>query len=128
MATGVLSLIVLAVGAAVSAGQQTTFEGKKAVLAAMAADDLLTELSSLSYAQLAVHNGLVQDMGAMASLQGRAYPMTYAPLGRSVEVRDVVIEESETGVRVRGKEIVVAVFDSRRTIVTLEAFIPEPAP
>lgn len=128
MATGVLSLIVLAVGAAVTAGQHTTFEGKKAVLAAMAADDLLTELHALGYGGVDAHDGMVQAVGAMASLQGRAYPPTYGPLGREAEVDVVIVEEPETGVLVRGKRLVVRVFDVRRTVVELESFLPEPAP
>ena len=127
-ATGVLSLIVLAVGAAVTAGQHTTFEGKKAVLAAMAADDLMTELHALGYAGVDAHDGLAQAVGSMASLQGRAYPATYAPLGREAEVDEVIVEEPDTGVVVRGKRLVVRVYDTRRTIVELESFMSEPAP
>lgn len=128
IASAVLSLIVLAVGAAVTAGQQASFEARNSVLGAMAGDDLLADLSAIEYAQLGAYDEFTQPVGGIATLAGRPYPNSYDALGRSVTVDEVVLEEPETGARVKGRRIVVTVFDSRRVVASVETFRPEPAP
>ncbi|MFG0275074.1 MAG: prepilin-type N-terminal cleavage/methylation domain-containing protein [Phycisphaerales bacterium] len=128
IASAVLSLIVLAVGAAVTAGQQASFDARNAVLAAMAGDDLLADLAAVDYAALSDYDEFSQPLGAIATLGGRAYPVSYGALGRSVLVEEVILEEPETSARIRGKRIVVNVFDAQRVVVTVETFRPEPAP
>lgn len=128
IASAVLSLIVLAVGAAVTAGQQASFDARNAVLAAMAGDDLLADLSAVDYGDLSDFDEFEQPLGAIATLGGRAYPISYSALGRSVLVDELILEEPETGARIRGKRIVVNVFDTRRIVATVETFRPEPAP
>ena len=54
----ILAATVLAVGSAINASSQQSIEGQKQILAAMAADDLLAELSALPYADLINHHGL----------------------------------------------------------------------
>lgn len=128
IASAVLSLIVLAVGAAVTAGQQASFEARNAVLAAMAGDDLLSDLAALDYEDLADFDQFQQPVGTIATLGGRTYPASYGALGRSVVVEQVLLEEPETGARIRGMRLVVHVFDARRIVSTVETFRPEPAP
>jgi len=128
IASAVLSLIVLAVGAAVTAGQQASFDARKSVLGAMAGDDMLADLAAIEYADLGAYDEFDQPVGAIATLAGRPYPPSYAALGRSVIVEEVILEEPETRARVKGRRIVVNVFDSRRVVATVETFRPEPAP
>jgi prepilin-type N-terminal cleavage/methylation domain-containing protein len=128
IASAVLSLIVLAVGAAVTAGQQASFDARNSVLGAMAGDDLLADLSAIDYAHLGEYDEFTQPVGAIATLAGRPYPHSYDALGRSVTVNELILEEPETGARVKGRRIVVNVFDARRVVATVETFRPEPAP
>ncbi|RMH28473.1 MAG: prepilin-type N-terminal cleavage/methylation domain-containing protein [Planctomycetota bacterium] len=126
IASAVLGVVVLAVGMAVSASQKASFEGDKAVLAAMAADDLMSELAAVPYANLPTYNGLTHPVGAMVTLGGQAYPDTYWALGRRVLVEDTRYTEPGLGVEIDGRRIVVTVFDDARDIVQIETFIPEP--
>lgn len=128
IASAVLSLIVLAVGAAVTAGQQASYEARNAVLAAMAGDDLLSDLASQPYGDLEDYHLFEQPIGSITTLAGRPYPASYGALGRSVVIEEVVLEEPETRARIRGRRIVVNVFDARRIVSTVETFVPEPAP
>ncbi len=127
MAAAVLGIIVLAVGLAVSAAQKASQEGKKTVLGAMAADDLMSELRAVAYANLPGYDGMVQDVGALQTLTGDDYPDTYWALGRSVLVEDTQYVEGGLGAVIDGRRIVVAAFDDDRVLVELECFVPEPS-
>jgi hypothetical protein len=127
MAAAVLGIIVLAVGLAVQAAQKASLEGQKTVLGAMAADDMMSELRALEYAQLPIYDGVVQDVGEMQTLDGDDYPETYWALGRSVMVENTKYSEGGLGAEINGRRIVVAAFDENRVLVELECFVPEPA-
>ncbi len=127
MAAVVLGVVVLAVGLAVSASQKASFEGQKAILASMAADDLMSELRAVAYDDLPLHDGLFQAVGEITTLAGAAYPETYWPIGRRVSVADAQIQEEGLGAYVDGRLVTVTVFDEVRDIISLETFFPEPA-
>ena len=127
MAAVVLGVVVLAVGLAVSASQKASFEGQKAILASMAADDLMSELRAVAYDDLPLHAGLFQAVGEIVTLTGAAYPETYWPIGRRVSVADTQIQEEGLGAFVDGQLVTVTVFDEFRDIISLETFFLEPA-
>ncbi|HBS28985.1 MAG TPA: hypothetical protein DEB06_05945 [Phycisphaerales bacterium] len=128
VAATVLGVVVLAVLSSVSTAHTMSFEGQKRVLAAMAADDLLLELSTLEYADLAARDGFEQPVGEMATLDGEAYPETFWSIGRSVSVEAQSVSEPALGVTVTGVLVTVTASDERGPLVSLAAFIPEPAP
>jgi len=123
----ILSATVLAVGAAVNASSQQSIEGQKQILAAMAADDLLSELSALPYAELLAHDGLDQGIGSMETLESAPYPDTYWLVGRTVSVVETMMGTGDLGVEVRGMLITVSAYDENRTLSQIQTFIPEPA-
>lgn len=127
VASAVLAIVVLAVGAAVSTGRQVSVEGQKVVLGAMAADDLLAELSTQPYDTLLGYDGYEQEEGSLETLDGEAYPVSYWNLGRSVEAVEETITLSGVGVNVLGVTLTVTSFDEHRVLASLETFIPEPA-
>lgn len=126
VASTLLGIIVLAVMSAVAASQKLAFEGQKQILAAMAADDLMAELTSLAYDDLRLRDGLVQPIGELQTIDGDAYPGLYWALGRSVEVQHTTLTHQETQASVRGVRIRVRAFDDRRDVVVVEMFVPEP--
>jgi Tfp pilus assembly protein PilV len=128
VASVALAVIVLAVGSAVSAGRQQSREAEVTILATIAADDLMSELSTVAYADLPKHNGLAQAPGAMKTLTGIDYPTTYAEIGRSVLVENATVAEQSLGIIIVGKRVVVTAHDENRVLASLETFIPEPAP
>lgn len=129
IAAAVLGVIVLAVGLAVSASIKASQEGQKTVLGSMAADDLMSELRTVPYNTLDTYDGQVQPVGEMQTIAGSAaYPQTYWTIGRSITVEPVQYQNGDLGATINGRRVVIAAFDDRRTLVELEAFIPEPAP
>jgi len=127
VASTVLGVVVLAVLSSVSTAHTMSFEGQKRVLAAMAADDLLLELSTLAYADLLTRDEMEQAIGSMATLDGEAYPDTFWAIGRSVAVVETTVTEETLGVSVRGALVTVTAHDEHGALVTLQAFVPEPA-
>lgn len=126
VASVALAVIVLAVGSAVSAGRQQSREAEQTILATIAADDLMSELSTEPYATLSNHNGLTQAPGAMTTLTGLSYPNSYAEIGRSVLVETTTVTDQGMGVIIVGKRVVVTSHDATRVLASLETFVPEP--
>lgn len=122
-AVTILGVVVLAVFAAVSATQKVSFEGQKRLLAAMAADDLMIEFTTLTYNELRGKNGMTQAVGEMQSLDGTPYPNTFWAIGRNVSVTETMIKAQD--VNVRGLQIVVTTVDQSADLVRLEMFVPE---
>lgn len=127
VASVTLAVIVLAVGSAVSAGRQSSLEAERTILSTIAADDLLSELSTVDYADLDKHGGLDQAPGEMATLDGAPYPSTFAEIGRSALIDTTTITDPDLGVIIVGKRIVASAHDGSRVLASFETFIPEPA-
>lgn len=128
IASAVLAMIVLAVGAAVSSAQRTSLRGQEMILASMAAQDLLSELRAVPYDQLnRDYDGMDQPPGSMQTLDGEDYPEAYWSIGRAVLVQDEVYNDPNLDVRIQGRRVVVTAYTQERDIATVETFIPEPA-
>jgi len=121
-----LALLVLGVGAAVSAAQNATMEGQKQIMATIVADDFASELMSLKYTDLAMHNGDLQNVGQLKTFDGDKYPKSYNWLGRRVSVNLVSITNPSLMVTIVGQRIIVTAFDNKRDLATVELFVPEP--
>lgn len=128
VASALLGVIVLAVLSAVSASQRLGFEGQKQILAAIAADDLMGELVTLSYPEIKLKDGLNQPIGQIKTLDGHNYTTPYWPIGRKVIAKDKTISDAGLGTNIKGLQLIVESRDEFRTIVSVETFIPEPAP
>jgi len=127
LASAVLSVTVLAIGAAIGAAQMSSQEGQKAVLGSMVCADYLSELMTLPYADIESRSGEIIDVGELTTLDGAAYPEAYWALGRSLSVTEETMDVAELGVRIRGLRIEVMAFDDQRVVARAETFLPEPA-
>lgn len=128
IASGVLAMSVLALSSALGAGQKNSIEAQKMILGAIAASDLMSELSSVPYANLSTYNGRNEAVGAMTTLDSGAYPSTYWMIGRRTAVSAETITEGSLSVVIKGLRIVVTATDGTRDVAAARVFIPEPAP
>ncbi len=126
VAITILGTIMLAVVAALSASQGVAFDGQKRILASIACDDFLSELATLSYDDLPPQNGLTQDIGEMATLDGFEYPTSFWAIGRSVAVEQSTMTDDESGAEVQGLLVSVAGFDETATLMTVQLFVADP--
>jgi hypothetical protein len=127
MASVVLGLIMLAVATAISTAQQVSFEGQKRLLSALVADDLMIEIATRDYDDLSGLDGLEQEIGSMATLDGVSYPDAYWALGRRVGVEPHTMTDEATGASVPGRLVRVAAFDQFTELAVCELFVPEPS-
>lgn len=125
-AVTILGVVVLAVTAAITASQKVAFEGQKRILAAMSADDLMSELLTLSYDDLRARDATVQPIGAMTTLDGEQYPDAFWALGRTISVQTVILHEESLDVSVSGVLVRIVVTDGSATLAEAEVFVPEP--
>jgi len=126
MASAVLASIVLAVASGLGASQGVAFEGQKRMLASIAANDLMSELATIPYAELATWNGMDQPVGSMSTVDGAAYPATFWSLGRRVEVVPTTMNDSELGAPVSGAMVRVSVMDEFGVVAEVSLFVAEP--
>jgi hypothetical protein len=118
----------LAVATAVATAQQLAFESQKRLLASIAADDLLTEISTLPYDDLSALDNRTDAIGAMETLDGAAYPGDFWALGRRVGVRPETIVDTDTGVSVDGRLVTVTTFDEFADLASYELFVAQGGP
>ncbi len=123
----ILTISMMALGVAVGAGQRSSLDGRKAVLGAMAVDDLLAELSSVDYASLAGYDSFTQAVGEIQAIDGEDYPASFWCVGRRASAKQQEIDVPSLGVKVRGMRVVATAFDETRDVAVAEVFIPEPA-
>lgn len=126
IASAVLALTVLAIGAAMSAAQMISLEGRKAVLGSMVCGDYMSELMTLAYDDIEARNGEITPVGQLTTIDGVAYPESYWALGRGVSAQEELVTIEGLGVTVRGLRIEVTAFDDDRVVAIAEAFLPEP--
>lgn len=96
------------------------------MLASIAANDLMSELSTLAYADLFGHDNEVQAVGEMATLDGAAYPQTFWALGREVDVEHTTMTDSDLGAPVVGAMVTVRVVDTSAVLAEISMFVAEP--
>lgn len=125
-AVTILGVVVLAVTAAITASQKVAFEGQKRILAAMSADDLMSELLTLTYDDLRARDGTIQPVGSMVTLDGEQYPDVFWALGRTISVENVILHEASLDISVSGVLVRIVVTDGSATLAEAEVFVPEP--
>jgi len=126
-AAAILGVIVLAVTTAISTAQRTSFEGQKRILAAIAADDRMVELATLSYEELLAKNGLDEPPGEMTTLDDDPYPESFWAIGRRTSVVEETVVDKDTGVEITGLRVIVTTRDEWADLAVIEMFVPEPA-
>lgn len=127
VASAILGVVVLAVAAAMSSAQTMAFEGQKRLLAAMAADDLMVELATLSYDDVRVRGAVDEPIGAMATLDGEAYGTAFWAIGRRTTVVPEAIDDGFGGM-IPGVLVEVETYDEHAALATVQLFVAEPTP
>ena len=127
IATTILGMLGLALASAMSTAQKLSFEGQQRLLASIAADDMLSELSTIEYASLDTYDGRSEPTGLMTTLDGAAYPDSFWSIGRNVTVAPETIYEETLEISIDGKMITVTTTDGEADLASYQLFVPEPA-
>jgi type II secretory pathway component PulJ len=126
-AAAVLAIISLATIQGVSSGHQVSIAAQDRLLAVIVADNYLSELSVLPYAELPLHDGTTDEVGSLQTLEGESYPASVGRLGRTISVVADTRTIADPPIIVEGMTVSVDVFDESHTIISISRFFPEPA-
>jgi hypothetical protein len=128
MAAGILLVAVIAVSAAVTAGQHHAHEAQLRIAGTIAAEELMARLSTIPYENLMQDwNEFHEVPGEMRTQQDVIYPIAFNRIGRHVVIGETTHTLPSPSVTVVGLMVQVNAVDDRgETLVTLRRFIPEP--
>ena len=128
IAVGILTVAVAAITSAVLAGQQQSMAARTKIVAAVAAESLMAQISTDGWEQLEVWHGHEEPIGAITDPTGMIVNGDFELIGRKVNVADTEVFIEPLEVYVVGKTITVTCFESENdALLTLERFIPEPS-
>ena len=129
MASGILLGVVTALTSAIVSVHQQSFEAQQRIAASMAADSMMNRVVAEPYSALPGWNNYTEGVGAMLDEFGDPMDPMFSRLGRRVRIFATARTFSEVNVRVRGRTVVVDVFDeSGRELILIARFIAEPQP
>ncbi len=127
IAVSILTFAVAAITSAIVAGQQHSIEAREKIVASIAAESLLSQLSQEPWESMSAWHGYTEEVGTISDPTGASLEGDWNRIGRSVSIIDSEVLVESLQVYIIGRTIVVNTFaDDGRTLTTVERFIPEP--
>lgn len=129
IAVGLLSISVSSITTAIVAGQQLSTEAREKVVASVAAESLMAQLTQEPWETLITWHGYTEEVGTITDPNEKSIGGDWNVIGRVVSVVDSEVEIDSLKVLIAGRTITVASFNkNKRILATVERFIPEPKP
>ena len=127
IAVGILTFAVSAITSAIVAGQQHSLEAREKIIASIAAESLLSQLSQEPWETMDSWHGYTEEVGTISDPTGASLEGDWNRIGRNVTVIDSEILVDSLQVYIVCRTIVVNTFArDGRILTTVERFIPEP--
>ena len=127
LASALLLTVVTAVLSALSAGYQHAREAQGLVTASLAAEHLMAQVTSDTYASIPDWNGWDESPGSLVGESDSSLPELFALVGRRVLVHDGEHTLETLQVLVSGVTVTIESYDDTgRVLARLVRFIPEP--
>ncbi len=127
IAVGLLTAAVASITSAIVAGQQQSLEAKTAIIANVAAESLLSQLSQEPWETIDSWHGYTEDVGTIVDQTGMSIGDAWDSIGRSVSIAESEMFIEPLQIFIVGRTVTVTTFDQdNQTLISLERFIPEP--
>ena len=127
IAVGLLTFAVTAITTAIVAGQQHSIEAREKIVASIAAESLLSQLTQEPWESMNSWSGYTEEVGTITDPTGEIMVGDWGLIGRSVSVLDAEVLVNSLQVYIIGRTIEVSVFaEDGRILSRVERFIPEP--
>ena len=127
IAVGLLTFAVVAISSAIVAGQQQSLEARRTIVASVAAESLLSQLSQEPWETIDSWHGYSEEVGTIVDPTGLPIGGDWDAIGRRVSIveTDMFIESLQ--VYIVGRTVTVTAFaEDGRDLSSLQRFIPEP--
>lgn len=127
IAVGLLTVAVASITSAILAGQQQSLAAKTSIVASVAAESLLSQISQEPWETIDSWHGYTEGVGTIVDPAGISIGGDWDSIGRSVSITesDMFIEPLQ--IFIVGRKVTVHTFNQdNQTLISLERFIPEP--
>lgn len=127
IAVGLLMVAVASITTAIVAGQQQSLAAKTSIIASVAAESLLSQISQEPWDSIDSWHGYTEEVGTIVDPTGMSISGDWDSIGRNVSIAesDMFIEPLQ--IFIVGRKVTVITFDQdHQTLISLERFIPEP--
>jgi hypothetical protein len=127
IAVGILTFAVTAISSAIVSGQQHSIEAREKIVASIATESLLSQLSQEPWETMNLWHGYTEEVGTISDPTGASIGGDWERIGRSVSIIDSEVLIESLQVYIIGRTIEVKTFTvDGRVLSTIERFIPEP--
>ena len=127
IAVGILTFAVTTITSAIVAGQQHSLEAREKIVASIAAEALISQLSQEPWESMNTWHGYTEEVGTITDPSGANLEGDWNRIGRRVSILDTEVLVESLQVYIIGRTIEVSTFTiDGRILSTIERFIPEP--
>mgnify|MGYP001268293972 CR=1 FL=1 len=127
IAIGILSFSFASISSAIVAGQSQSLEARKTIIASVAAESLISQISREPWETIDSWHGYIEDVGSIADPTGVPIGGDWDAIGRMVSIveTDMFIEPLQ--VYIMGRTVTVTAFTiNGQSLTSVQRFIPEP--
>lgn len=127
IAAGLLAFSVASISSAIVAGQKQSTAARKSIVATVAAESLLSQLSLEPWETIDSWHGYIEDVGTIADPSGSPIGGDWDSIGRRVSIAETNVYIDMLEVFIVGRTITVTAFSENGDDVTsVDRFITEP--
>jgi hypothetical protein len=127
IAVGLLTFAVAAITSAIVAGQQQSLQARTTIVASIAAESLLSQLSQEPWETIDSWHGYTEDVGSIVDPTGIPIGGDWDSIGRRVSIAETDLFIESLQVYIVGRTVTVTTFTKDgREVASLQRFIPEP--
>lgn len=127
IAVGLLSFAVASISTAIVAGQHQSLEARKAIIASVAAESLLSQLSQEPWETIDSWHGYTEEIGTIVDPTGIPLGGDWDAIGRRVSIAETDMYVDSLQIYVIGRTVTVTVFTKdTNELTSVNRFIPEP--
>lgn len=127
IAVGILTFAVAAISSAIVAGQQQSLEARTTIVATVAAESLLSQLSQEPWETIDSWHGYTEEVGTIVDSTGIPIGGDWDSIGRRVSIVETDMFIDSLQVFIVGRTVTVTSFAiDGRELSSLQRFIPEP--
>jgi Tfp pilus assembly protein PilV len=127
IAVGILTFSFATISSAIVAGQSQSLEARKTIIASVAAESLLSQISREPWETIDSWHDFREEVGTITDPTGILIGGDWDAVGRMVSIAETDMFIESLRVYIMGRTVTVTVFTKdEQSLISVERFIPEP--